>query len=85
MKLNHYVKNIRKIPIKQAATELGEEYETVRTWMRGTAIPSKPKMAKITTWSGYLVQPNDFYDLKLPKREGVPAGQIDMFTREACL
>ncbi len=64
-KLKHYIEEERKITISEAARELGEHKETVRTWLNGVQ-PRKGKVEKVRTWSNGYVQPNDFY---LPAEE----------------
>lgn len=65
-KLKHYIEDERKISISEAARELGEHKETVRTWFNGV-MPRKTALEKIYAWSNGYVAPNDFCILKLPE------------------
>lgn len=72
-RLRKYIDEVRKISISDAAREMGEHKETVRTWLNGVQ-PRKPKVEKVREWSGGYVQPNDFYQ---PAAEGTRANGHD--------
>lgn len=62
MRLSAFRKN-KGLSISEAAAELNVSSVGYRYWERGLKIPSRECMAKIHTWSGGAVMPNDFYEL----------------------
>lgn len=60
MKLSDFMTANDMTP-KGLGDRLGVNPETVRTWLRGEAIPRREAMESLIEISGGQVQPNDFF------------------------
>jgi DNA-binding transcriptional regulator YdaS (Cro superfamily) len=71
MKLETYLRRVRKISPERFGAEIGVSGQAVRMWIDGARMPRRPLLIAIEEATGGKVKANDF----IPKKTEADSGQ----------